>query len=57
MGSRNLGITSGRRDGWVKRARLGDIDGGDGAKEGPGLLLSMSASALQIELNEAVWDL
>ena len=56
MGSRSLGVTSERRDGWVKRARLGDIDGGDGVKEGPRLLLSASALPLQIALHETVSD-
>lgn len=45
MGSRSLEITSGRRDGWGRRTKLGDINGGDAAKEGPELLLSMSVVA------------
>lgn len=56
MGSKSSGITSERRDGWAKRARLGDIDGGDGVKEGPGSLLSMPVLALQTALYEIVWD-
>lgn len=57
MGSRNLETTSGGRVGWVKRARLGDIGGGDGVKGGPGSLLStfaLGVQALQTALNEAV---
>lgn len=57
MGSRNLGIISERKDGWAKRARLGDIDGGDGVKEGPESLLSMSAFVTQYILPEAVSEI
>ena len=56
-GLRNLGTTSGGKVGWVKRARPGGIDGGEGVKEGLGSLLSMSALALPVALNEAVWNL
>ena len=48
MGSRSLETTSGRRDGWGKKTRLGDINGGDAAKEGPELLLSMSVMAQKL---------
>lgn len=57
MGWRNSVTTSGRKGGWVKRARLGDIGGGEGAKEEPGLLWSMSASTLQIAFSQSTLDL
>lgn len=38
----------------MKRIRQGGIGGGDGEKEGLGLLLSMSAVALEVAINEAV---
>ena len=56
-GSRSLAIISGRRAGWVKRARIGDISGGEGVKEEPELLPSKSAFVLQITYYQAASDL
>ena len=54
---RSLAVTLGRKGGWVKRARLGDIGGGEGVKEELELLWSMSASALQTAFSQVTFDL
>ena len=57
MGSRSLAIISGRRAGWVKRARIGDTSGGEGVKEEPELFLSKSAFVLRITYFQAASDM